>query len=111
MSTYYYLRCSNCEELGGWFSRQAWGWGNFDIFETFKFLVAHADCDSLQILSEYDIDEYKADEKRWSQRLLGDAYLREHVWPHADEWKSVAEDWETAKTEWITKFLRTVVER
>ena len=44
MSTYYSLACKACSVRGGFASRQAWGWGNFDIFSTFEFMARHAGC-------------------------------------------------------------------
>lgn len=57
MGTDYKFYCKNCNQSGGWFSRQAWGWGNADIIKSFKFLFYHINkCgeDNLSIISEYD---------------------------------------------------------
>ena len=57
MSTYYYMRCDKCKQIGGFFSRQAWGWGNADIVETFKFMMLHtARCghQHIRVISEHD---------------------------------------------------------
>ena len=41
MSTYYYFKCSKCNEIGGMLTRQAGGWGNFHVVSSFKFLAFH----------------------------------------------------------------------
>lgn len=41
MSTYYYFACRECREYGGFYSRQAWGWGNADLVASFAFLADH----------------------------------------------------------------------
>ena len=41
MSTYYYFKCSKCDEIGGMLTRQAGGWGNFYVVSSFKFLAYH----------------------------------------------------------------------
>jgi len=46
MGTDYEFRCDVCEARGGWFTRQAWGWGNADILECFAFIMEHTrDCE------------------------------------------------------------------
>lgn len=109
MSTYYKFRCPNCAEAGGFFSRQMWGWGNCDIFENFKFHVAHVACGSLQTLSEHDEKYFDGeDELRWLERLAADEWLRDEVWPHANEWQDVAAGWETAHEKWRAHFEETL---
>jgi hypothetical protein len=105
VSTYYQFRCPKCGEQGGFFSRQAWGWGNDDIFENFKFFVAHAHCGSLEVVSEME-ERYFAHEEelKWLERLNEDDRLRDHVWPQADEWQEVAESWEGAQAKWRKRF-------
>jgi len=102
MSTYYTFRCPNCAEQGGFFSRQAWGWGNANLFDNFKFVVAHVDCGNiLQVLNEHDDDYGDVNEElAWLERLDSDEYLRDSVWPHAAEWKDVSESWEGAHAKW-----------
>lgn len=95
MSTYYQFRCPECREMGGFFSRQMWGWGNCEIFENFKFMVAHAHCGQLEILGEHDAAYFNhGEELRWLERLNSDEDLLDDVWPHADEWEWVKESWE-----------------
>ena len=69
MSTYYFIGCEKCKEIGGFYSKQAWGWGNMDIVETFKFLAFHTEkCghENIKIISEHD-DEIGLWEKRASE--------------------------------------------
>lgn len=96
MSTYYELRCDPCDEQGGFFSRQAWGWGNADVIGNTKFLMAHATCGSLRVLSEHD--EGWAEEgpsEKWRDNWRnGEA---RNMWPH-DDWADYAKSenlWET----------------
>lgn len=102
MSTYYALTCPKCKETSGFsFSRQAWGWGNADIVETFKFLMAHAMCGGayctdLQIVSE-DSDYYSCDENSiftpegWTQANFLDEKYR-YRYPHGP--RESSEEWE-----------------
>ena len=104
MSTYYKLRCPICGEQGGFFSRQMWGWGNCDIFGTFKVLVAHHDCGTVEIISEHHDSYYSDEELRWLERLSADEFLRDRVWPHATEWGEVAESW-PGSHDWLRREL------
>ena len=64
MSTYYYVACEKCREYGGFLSRQAWGWGNFDICDTFAFIANHiTSCgtESLSFISEHEMFDRKRD--------------------------------------------------
>ena len=61
MSTYYYFACKKCKKLGGFFSRQAWGWGNADVIDSFQFIMKHTgSCgeEHIIILSEFVLDNY-----------------------------------------------------
>lgn len=104
MSTYYYFRCPKCREIGGFFSRQMWGWGNCNIYENFKFHVAHVDCGPIETLSEHhDLfasDQWDEEEVRWEDRLERDEHLREEVWPHASEWGWNREGWAESHDLW-----------
>lgn len=105
MSTYYTFRCPKCEEQGGFFSRQAWGWGNCEIFENFKFHVAHSGCGVLQILKEDDsLYANERERLRWLDHLKRDEDLRSLVWPRAGEWAWVKEGWSEAKDRWLRGF-------
>jgi hypothetical protein len=102
MSTYYKLRCGACEEQGGHFTRQAWGWGNADVIENTVFLMAHADCfdryqgdpetETITIISEHD-REYNNDEEslKWIENLQDPKSVAGSAFPHCDEWKLVAD--------------------
>ena len=60
MSTYYYFVCKKCKEYGGFYSHQAWGWGNADFIDSFKFLMKHTDscgAENLGIDCEYGLEE------------------------------------------------------
>lgn len=98
--------------MGGFFSRQMWGWGNCDLFENFKFQVAHAHCGSLEVLSEHD-DRYFNDneERRWLEHLARDEDLRDSVWPHANEWQEVGESWEGSHEKWRGRFETALAQR
>lgn len=101
MSTYYKFRCPKCGEAGGFFSCQAWGWGNCDIFSNFKFIVAHSHCGTIEILSEHAEAYFDdSEELRWLERLESDEDLRKNVWPHANEWAHVKESWEGSHVKW-----------
>jgi hypothetical protein len=81
---FYYFHCTLCRETGGFFSRQAWGWGNFDIIESFKFLAAHTPCDSITIIHE---DKAEAqDEQRWEKRLQDKDDSVYHYFPHSNDY-------------------------
>lgn len=95
MSTYYHLRCEECAEDGGFFSRQAWGWGNADIIENMVFLMQHSDCNN-----EYQSDtnfriiceSVKPENAINWARTLSDPESRSFdAFPRASEWK-IAED-------------------
>lgn len=88
MSTYYELRCDQHDEQGGFFSRQMWGWGNADVIENTKFLMAHASCRAITIVCEDD-NGYgdEAATQRWSANWR-DGEAR-NMWPH-DAWDRYA---------------------
>jgi len=63
MSTYYYFHCKAHRQSGGNFTRQAWGYGNADLIDTFKFVMYHvAECgpESIGVHSEYDSTGYES---------------------------------------------------
>lgn len=63
MSTYYHFKCKRCNKIGGFYTRQAWGWGNFNIIDSFKFLAFHTEnCgeEYIGVISEHD-DDYEED--------------------------------------------------
>lgn len=86
MSTYYYFVCNDCKSRikSLAFTRQAWGWGNAAIIDTFQFLMKHT-CmcgeEFIELVSEHDHrvemdSDYKDDT---SEKLLG-------FFPHSHEW-------------------------
>ncbi len=87
MSTYYYFFCNNCQRRGGFLTRQAWGWGNFNIIDTFKFISYHSEkCGhkNIRIISEHD-SEYEFD----NIGIEEIEYYREAegIFPHSDDWE------------------------
>ena len=101
MSTYYYFACDRCKEYGGWFSRQAWGWGNMDIVDTFAFLANHADHVDhyqdeveLRVISEHDT--YALHQEGWTKIISPEAVdLADYeriadydriTFPHSADW-------------------------
>jgi len=120
VSTYYNLRCPDHGEQGGWFSRQAWGCGNFDIFETARFLFVHKDCGTIEILSEYH-ENYINDweERRWSERVLRDIDEDPVAFcPHSRDWDLVQKGIETDGKRWsdlavekLAEYHRKQIER
>jgi hypothetical protein len=104
LSTYYYFACDRCKEYGGWFSRQAWGWGNMDIVDTFAFLANHADHVDhyqegleLRVISEHDT--YTLHREGWTKtvnREDADDGLADYervadyeliTFPHSGDWE------------------------
>lgn len=72
MSTCYSFKCEKCQEYGGMYTRQAWGWGNFYVVETFKFLAFHTSkcgAEYIRVAHEDDVDEDAYDAKRRKQFL------------------------------------------
>jgi hypothetical protein len=59
MSASYCFKCNKCQEIGGQYTRQAWGWRNFYVIDTFKFLAfntEHCGAENLSFVSKNDID-------------------------------------------------------
>lgn len=97
MPTYYYFTCLKCRTRGGVFGEQAWGWGNFDMIESFKYLAHHIrTCgeDSIRVISE-DVDDYV-------DQLHGEynTFLEQtkHIFPHSKDWEFL-DRWKTLKVE------------
>ncbi len=87
MSTYYFFKCNKCNVKGGFLSRQMWGWGNFDIVASFKFLGKHLrDCgtEHIGMLSEHDEDYLTAKD---------DLKGTEGIFPCSNDWKFISENW------------------
>lgn len=87
MSTYYYFVCKKCSKYGGFLSRQAWGYGNFDIIDSFKFIVKHMqECgtEHIGIAVEHDIFEnYEKDKELPSD---------EDVSPCSNDWPQLRKE-------------------
>ncbi len=84
MSTYYYFVCNKCSKYGGFISRQAWGYGNFDIIDSFKFIVKHKqECgtENIGLAVEHDIFENYEEDK--------DLPSDKDVFPHSNDWCSL----------------------
>ncbi|PYI54259.1 hypothetical protein [Paenibacillus flagellatus] len=87
MSTTYYFVCKKCRRKGGFYTRQAWGWGNFDIIDSFKFLAYHTkQCGEEQIgvVSEHN-EDYEDD--LYNERV--DFYKSESYdfFPFSNDWQ------------------------
>lgn len=79
MGADYKFYCNACKKTGGGFSSQAWGTGNADIIDSFRFLMKHhAYCrEGFMVVG---FDEYIDLEEDVSEELLG-------YFPHSCEWK------------------------
>lgn len=107
MSTYYKFVCKECNQSGGFLSRQAWGIGNFDIIETFKFLGIHKDHHPY-LVSEYeeDYDSHNdiSDSKEHCEKFLEDS---DGIMPSSNDWKIVNEnEWKDVEKIWVEKFKK-----
>lgn len=100
-----YFKCNKCNRKGGFFSRQAWGWGNFDIIDSFKFLVFHTDnCGEkyIRVISEHS-EDYEED----LNKEIIDFYKKESFghFPSSNDWKFMREnnekDIETLNLLWV----------
>lgn len=101
MSTYYYFACTKCKEYGGLFSRQAWGWGNMEIVDSFAFLanhVAHCGEGNIRVISEHKTFDLECDEG-WTHIISADDAedgVGDHqrvadyalpAFPHSNDWE------------------------
>lgn len=108
MSTYYEFRCEKCKENGGFFSRQAWGWGNFDVIDSFKFIAFHtANCgqEYIRVVSEHD-NEYN-DKKASRAKFLQDT---KNIFPLSNDWGFMRTTQENFKEKWVDKEIEDAVE-
>jgi len=108
MSTYYHFVCTKCNQSGGFFSRQAWGWGNFDIIDSFKFLAKHCnECghDGIRVGWEQDDDE-REDMTEPANRARFLDETKEHF-PRSDDWRfmrqSEGESDDSCNQQWMEK--------
>lgn len=116
MSVCYSFVCDKCRERGEFIVSKAWGWGNFDIIESFKFISYHIDnCgeDNIRIISEYseEDDEYK-DVSNAGDLERRKKFLKEtkKYFPYSDDWKimmefSFKDDGADFKKLWVEKAL------
>lgn len=104
MTTCYYFTCTNCGTRGGSLGSQAWGWGNFEMIESFKFLAYHiSKCgeESIRVISE-DVDHYVD--------LLHDEYNQfleetKHIFPHSRDWEFLVRAQELSVAELKQKWV------
>jgi len=112
VSTYYQFRCPVHEEQGGFFSRQVWGCGNFDIFDNARFLFVHKDCGTIEILSEHN-GNYSdhVEEKKWSERVLRDIAEDPTAYcPHSGDWELVQKGIDTEGKRWSDPAVEELAE-
>lgn len=90
MSTYYSFTCNNCKLRGGFMSRQAWGVGNADLIDTYKFVMYHAlNCgtDKIALKSEheddYDLPDTNIDGEAREKHLID----TKDIFPHTSDWE------------------------
>lgn len=90
MSTYYYFHCTKHQASGGQFTRQAWGAGNADLIDAFKFVMYHVlECgpESIGMHSEHDDDDYAATHYGVDDEIRRQ-FLEEtrHIFPRSNDW-------------------------
>lgn len=72
----YKFYCNKCKKTGGGFSSQAWGTGNADIIDSFRFLMKHRYCGGFNVLNSDSCEDIEQDMR---DDLLG-------YYPHSSEW-------------------------
>lgn len=98
MSTNYYLVCSECEKRSDYFSRQAWGWGNWNGIAIFKFLAKHLMHDEYACDKHLFVVSEHGEEASWERDDLSGTELekREYgfsgAFPHSDDWSFMREN-------------------
>lgn len=107
MSTYYSFKCDNCKLLGGFMSRQAWGTGNADLVDNFKFVMHHSlECgvEHIGVISEHS-EEYG----EWpntnieSKARLKHLIDTEGIFPHSSDWEFMRDSQEGFAQKWVDK--------
>ncbi len=101
MSTYYKFVCKECNKSGGFLSQQAWGIGNFDIIESFKFLGLHMG-HKPYMYSEHDDTQYDTPEHDKSE------FIEESkgIMPSSNDWDKVSKnEWKDVEKIWEREFL------
>ena len=113
MSTFFHFACENCKAQGGMLSRQAWGYGNFDIIASFKFLAYHIDhCGHEYVRMVMEQDSGYTDSivegREAVQAFLDDT---RRYFPRSDDWKIVSDmghDPDLAEFEWRKRELENM---
>lgn len=91
MSTDYVFMCKECRKYGGGFTSQAWGTGNADIIDSFRFIMKHnLFCRGEFAVLNKDNGEHENLEPDRDDELLG-------FFPHSNEWDSEVNDSEYKK--------------
>lgn len=114
MSTYFYFHCSEHKVSGGCWTRQAWGLGNADLIDAFKFVMYHvSECgpDSVGIHSEYD-------DEGWGNTSFEKEHRRQHleqtahIFPRSDDWEFMAQipNGEDFRERWVRDQLAEITE-
>ena len=107
MGTYYSFHCTKCKVQGGFLSEQAWGTGNFNIVDTFKFVMLHAlNCGpaSIGMNAEHEYCDWPDTHIDQEVRLR---FLEESqdIFPSSNDWGFIADrinqDWYQTKCEWL----------
>lgn len=95
MSTKYAFYCRKNNMLGGFFSKAAWGWGDFDFVQAFKFLsycISKHGHRSIDIISEKDREWRDAihifNPKNKDEELLFNKFIDDtkDVFPYSKDW-------------------------
>ena len=113
MSTYYSFKCDNCKLLGGFMSQQAWGTGNADLIDNFKFVMFHSlECGTgyIGVVSEHEqeYDDYE------DTNLSGEIRCKHledtrHIMPSSSDWQFITnhqdKEWAKVKDLWVDSEL------
>lgn len=114
MSTYYYFHCTKHKQSGGCWTRQAWGYGNADLIESFKFVMYHIrECgpESIGMHSEHEDNEYinidsNEDSRREFLSVTADIMPRSNDWEFMGRYGSRG-NW---KEQWVAEELAEIEE-
>ena len=103
MSTYYYFHCTKHQESGGCWTRQAWGYGNADLIEAFKFVMYHVrECgeQNIGMHSEHDDDGYTSTCIDDDARAAFLENTRD-IFPHSDDRAFMVDHRGNEKVAWV----------
>lgn len=105
MSTYYSFKCDKCKLLGGFMSRQAWGSGNADLVDNFKFVMYHSlECgtDYVGVCDEHS-EEYTDYEDTNIQTKARLKHLKDtvNIFPHSSDWEFMRDNQKEFKKKWV----------